>query len=199
MGLSAMQFRYCREIVAGTAPKVAVKRAGYSISNYAKLYTTMYRLSHNPEIQSMIAEMKAERKERLNVAPENVESEVAKLAFVNIQDLYDGKGKLIPVHLLDPVVAAAVSSVEYERKVVRKKKAGEEEVEEPEETMMVLSKVRLHDKKQCLELLARRLGMLKDTLDINDVGAELAKKLTAARERIKAVPIPIKAAKEEEF
>lgn len=40
--------------------------------------------------------------------------ETGKLAFINVRDLFDAQGNLIPVAELDPEISAAIVSIEFE-------------------------------------------------------------------------------------
>ena len=77
--------------------------------------------------------VKQRRAKKYSLSKERVDEELAKLAFVNPQDLCDSSGFPLPVHLLDRDVAAAVKEV-------------------------VVGGYKLHDKKAVLDLISKNEG-----------------------------------------
>jgi len=97
-------------------------------SNATKSYMEVYGLSEYHSAQtggskhlsnSIIASyihmrrdiVRKRNAKKYDVSKERVMAELAKLAFVNTQDLYDSAGVPIPPHLLDRDVAAAIAHV----------------------------------------------------------------------------------------
>lgn len=115
----------------------------------------------DPLIQEEIQVQMALRNERTEVSEDKVVKELAKMAFSNITNVvkWDKKGqvKVNPSADLPDDVTAAISSVE---EVINKR--GKRQL-----------RVRMHDKKGTLELLARHLGMLLDR-NVTDMNLEIA-------------------------
>lgn len=110
---------------------------------------------------------------RLRVDNVNVLSELARIAFFDIRNLFDDQGRPLPVQKLDEVTAAAISSI----KVQQLGKA---------DGFATVIEYKLNDKLKALDKLARYLGLFKeDNININVNGnvqiAEMSKTERARR------------------
>ncbi len=128
----------------------AARRAGYSKDTAKQIGTE--NLS-KPTIAAKIQEAMDLRAQRLEITADKVLVEIGKLAFSNSKDLYDGKGRLIPVHELDSDVAATISEI-TEKSIGRN---GDDVVLE--------RKYKTADKKGNLELLGKHLVLFADRLE----------------------------------
>jgi phage terminase small subunit len=117
-----------------------------------------HRLMKHDEIKARIEQLHKEQIKRLEATADRVLLEAGKLAFVNMRDLVDTEGKMIPLHELDPEVSAAITSIEYDeiysgegkhRKVIGR-----------------TTKVKISDKYKGLELLGKRLKVFSDKLEV---------------------------------
>ena len=86
--------------------------------------------------------------------PERVLSEIGCIAFVQVGDLYDEHGRILPVKQLPPHVQAAVASSEAIRG----------NVDQGDRQFDKLVKGRLWDKPKMLKLLAKHHGLLKESV-----------------------------------
>ena len=141
---------FCREYLVDLNASGAARRAGYSerTSNMQG-----YRLLTKAYITAEVQRLMGERARRLDISADAVLAELAKLAFVNVRDLFDDSGRLIPAHQLPVEVAAAVSSIKV--KLERVPGGEPTDVEAVVET-------KLWDKKGSLELLGKHLRLFDD-------------------------------------
>ena len=91
--------------------------------------------------------------------------EYAKISFFDPRRLYDGSGKLLPVHELDADVAAAIGGVD-----VAERSLGDDGSE-------FTKKIKFIDKKGALDSLAKHLGMFSEKTSSNDDADEAFKEL----------------------
>lgn len=140
-------------LVDGNATRAATA-AGFAEASAA---VTGARLLKNPTVASLISERQARRSAKLEITAETVLQELAKLAFHDPGKLYDEKGRLKPVHLLDDMTRAAVSQVEVD----------ETETIDDQGARVVAKtkKLKLADKGQNLERLGRYLKLFTDRLE----------------------------------
>ena len=89
------------------------------------------------------------------IDPKRILEELATVAGVNVADLYDKQGNLLPVHKLPRHVTAAISSIEVVKKNLE---AGDGKVD-------TIHKVRLWDKLKALEALAKHFGLLVEKVE----------------------------------
>jgi len=178
-GLSSRQEEFARQYLAPTAPEGykmqdndvpfngtrAVIRAGYSENG---AHVTASRLLRNPKIQAYMATLRKPAMEQFQLTQERILQEMASLAFSNVLDFVnidDNSGQAwIDIAKCSREQAAAL--------------AGFEVIEMPPVTMMengievsrevLKHKIKLHDKKPILEMLAKREKMLEpDRLNVN--------------------------------
>lgn len=121
--------------------------------------------------------MKRKAAERLAdlIDPDRLLRELASLAYLNPKDLYDERGKLLPIRDLPDHVAAAVAGLEVVRGNVDK---GDGQFDD-------VLKIKHWDKTRALDMLMRHLALYKDALDVNVKGsAEILARLVAGRARV---------------
>lgn len=106
------------------------------------------------KVAAAIAEAHGRRAAKLEVNAERVLAELAKLAFYDPADLFDEKGRLLPITRLDDISRAAIAGIEVETR----ERGG---------SPSVLSKVKLADKGLNLERLGRYLKMFTDKVEHN--------------------------------
>lgn len=124
-------------IRAGYSPKTANEQG---CQNLAKL-----------SIKNAIAEAMAERSRRTGINQERVLTELAKMAFVNIDDVVDFDNGTIKENASKEDLAC-IQSIKI--------KPGEYGTER---------EVKLYDKRANLELIGKHLGMFKDKVEIETV------------------------------
>lgn len=148
---------FCLEFLARGRNGVRAYQAVYAGTTYMSAAAAASRLLNDDKIQARIQELYEEQVARLKATADRVLMEAGKLAFINARDLFDGEGKMIPIHELDPEVAAAIVSIEYDeiysgegknRKVIGR-----------------TAKVKLADKYKGIELLGKRLKVFSDKVE----------------------------------
>lgn len=103
-----------------------------------------------------MAVKQAKHLERADLTAERVMEEVRRIAFSDIRAIFDADGNLRPLHTLSAEEAAAIASVEV---VIKNAKAGDGQTD-------TVHKIRAWDKLQGLEIACKRLGLLKESIDI---------------------------------
>lgn len=96
-----------------------------------------------------------ELRKNLNITPERVLQEYARIAFADVRCIFDDNGTLIPIHELDDDTAAAVASVEVQT-------IGDKEGVMKTDT----HKVKMYDKLNALGVLAKRLKLYEDSIKV---------------------------------
>lgn len=130
---------YC---IDGNATRAAIKAGFAEVS--AKV--TGARLLKNPRIAKVIEERQAQRAKKLELTADHVLEELARLAFYDIRDLFDGTGKLKAITELDDVSRAAIAGIDVGRSI---------------------TKIKLADRGQNLERLGRYFKLFTDRSEID--------------------------------
>lgn len=113
-----------------------------------------------PKIRAAIQVEMDKRAKRLDIEPDRVLQEIAKLAFSDVQALFHPNGSLKAVPDLDPVIAKAIASVE----VVARQAIGRPSNKSRAKGVKVeyVHKYRLWDKLGALEKLGKHLKLFND-------------------------------------
>ena len=144
--LTAKQQRFCDEYLIDLKAKQAAIRAGYSPNTAEQQASRMLRIV---KVQNEIAREMAERSKRTGINQDRVLMEIAKMAFVNIDDVIDlDTAQVKQTATKDDL--ACIQSVK-----IKPTEFGTER------------EVRLCDKKANLELLGKHLGMFKDKVELD--------------------------------
>ena len=125
----------------------AAIRAGYSVESARDIGCENLT---KPNIQQVIAERMAERSRRTGVNADRVVAELAKIAFVNAEDVIDAETATIKPNAAREDTAAIQS--------VKVKVFGEDGLER---------EIKMADKLKALELLGKHLGMFKDKVELS--------------------------------
>lgn len=143
--LTAKQKRFCDEYLIDLNATQAAIRAGYSPKTACEQAS---RLLANVKIQNEIAIEMAERSKRTGINQDRVLMEIAKMAFVNIDDVIDlDTAKVKQTATKEDL--ACIQSVK-----IKPTEFGTER------------EIKLCDKKSNLELLGKHLGMFKDKVEL---------------------------------
>jgi len=141
--LTRRQSLFVAEYLIDLNARQAAIRAGYAEGSAAD---RGWELLHRcPPVMARLKEAMAERAQRTQITAERVLKELARLAFADIRNyLTEGPNKTLVVRPLmelsdDDVAALAEVQAEGDAKTLRR--------------------VKLHDKRAALELLARHLGL----------------------------------------
>lgn len=141
--LNPKQQKFADEYLIDANSRQAVIRAGYS-PKHAKHQA--YYLMRHPAVLQYLADKRTALGEATGIKAQAVLERYAAIAFFDIRTLYDEHQNLIPLHQLSPATAAAIAAVE-----TLEKKDGTGK----------LVKVRLHDKIDALNALAKHLGLFE--------------------------------------
>lgn len=141
------QKRFIEEYLIDLNATQAAIRAGYSPDTAKSIGSENLT---KPDIQAHIARAMAERSRRTGVNADRVVMELAKIAFVNANEVIDPKTATIREDAL-PEDTAAIQSVKV-------KTFGEDGLER---------EIKMADKLRALELLGKHLGMFKDKVELS--------------------------------
>ena len=156
--LTDRQERFCLEYVVDLNATKAAIRAGYAEKN---AYATGAENLRKPEIKKKIAQLQSEIAKRTEITADMVVRELAAIGFADVRECFDASGNLInPSKLPDSIakVVAGIDMIEV-KKDVRVKK------------------IKLWNKVQALESLAKHLGMYQQesgatAININVIDAK---------------------------
>jgi len=104
---------------------------------------------------------------------------IAELAFFDMRKFFTAGGNLIPIHDLDEQTARALKGCEVEKLF---KHFGKGQAEESG----TITKIRVADRLEALELLGRHLKLFTDKIEITDHQA-IVDKLQQGRARVAAM------------
>jgi phage terminase small subunit len=152
--LPEKQQRFVEEMLIDPKAGPAYRRAGYYYGTPGSADTMGARLLRNVQVQAALAEKRAERAARQQIAADKVFREWARLAFSDIGQLYDRDGNLKPIHELPEEARALIASVEIEERF--------EGTGKNRRVVGQTKKVKLWSKTQALDSLAKHLGMLNE-------------------------------------
>jgi len=128
----------------------AAIRAGYSVKTAKEIGSE--NLS-KPNIQEAVAKAMAERSKRTGINQDRIVLELAKMAFVNADNLIDPEDASIREGASEDDLAC-IQSVKVKTSVGASGTTTEREI-------------KLNDKMKALELLGKHLGMWNDKIDLN--------------------------------
>lgn len=148
--LTEKQQRFVDEYLIDLNATQAAIRAGYSVKTADAIGCENLT---KPNIQQAIAEHMAERSRRTGINQDRVVLELARIAFVNIDDVVDTEtGKILPDASRDDL--ACIEGIKYKESDNQFGGSVEREV-------------KVASKLKALELLGKHLGMWNDKLDVN--------------------------------
>lgn len=145
--MTKKQKRFVEEYLIDLNATQAAIRAGYSPDTAKSIGSENLT---KPDIQGHIARAMAERSRRTGVNADRVVMELAKIAFVNADDVIDAGTATIKDGAAREDTAAIQS--------VKVKTFGEDGLER---------EIKLADKLKALELLGKHLGMFKDKVELS--------------------------------
>lgn len=141
--LSEQQKRFCEEYIIDFNGTRAATKAGYKSAK-----TQASRLLSQDNIQEYVQEIIQKRSKRVNVTADDVINELAKLAFVSVEDLYcEITGDLLPINEMNEKAKAAISSLETKSIRVGK------------DSYKKINVAKTYSKEKALELLGKHLGI----------------------------------------
>ena len=150
VALTAKQKRFVEEYLIDLNATQAAIRAGYS-SKTAQEQSS--RLLSNVMVQETIAKAMAERSKRTGINQDRVIQELARIAFVNPQNVIQTSKASVRQDISEDD-AACIQAVKVK-------------MSESENGSSCEREVRLNDKLKALELLGKHLGMFKDKVEVD--------------------------------
>nr|WP_243122662.1 terminase small subunit [Clostridium sp. KNHs216] len=155
--MTAKQKKFCEEYLIDLNATQAAIRAGYSPNSAGAIGGENLE---KPEIRARIDTALAEQSKRTGVTADRVVRELAKVAFVNAEDVINFDSATIKSGSCRDDTAA-IASVKVKTIPTSDGEGVEREI-------------KLADKLKALELLGRRLGLFTDNVNLNgDVGVTI--------------------------
>lgn len=134
--------RFCLEYVIHYNEETAATKAGWPIWNATAIGRRLLSL---PRVQKQIEDLQKNITKKLQITQERVMTEWANLAYVNIQDFYDNRGRLKPIQSMDRELASMVKEITFD-------KFGNKTY-------------KLYNKIQGMEALSKTLGLFEKTVE----------------------------------
>lgn len=150
MAKQSKQDVFVEEYLVDLNATQAAIRAGYSVKTANEQAS---RLLANVKVQTKIAKAMAERSKRTGINQDRVVLELARIAFVNPQNLINPEDASVRDNASEDDLAC-IQSVKVKTSFSDK---GD----------MIEREVKLNDKMKALELLGKHLGMWNDKIDLN--------------------------------
>lgn len=149
--LNAKQKRFVDEYLIDLNATQAAIRAGYKKTEYTD--TNANKLLENTRIREAIDKAMAERSKRTGINQDRVIQELARIAFVNPQNVINAENGSVREDATEDDLAC-IQAVKV------KTMSGDKGYSEERE-------VRLNDKMKALELLGKHLGMFTDKVELD--------------------------------
>lgn len=148
--MTRKQDRFVKEYLIDLNATQAAIRAGYSPKTANEQGA---RLLANVSVQEAIAKAMAERSKRTGISQDRVIQELARIAFVNPQNVIDSEDASVREDATEDDLAC-IQSVKVKTMSGEKGSSVEREI-------------KLNDKMKALELLGKHLGMFKDKVELD--------------------------------
>ena len=155
MAITEKQKKFVEEYLIDLNATQAAIRAGYSAKNAGKIGP---ELLGKTRISNEITKRIAERSRRTGINADRVLIELAKIAFVNADDVIESKDATLKENASRDDLAAIQS--------IKVKTFGEDGIER---------EIKLADKLKALDMLGRHLGMWNDKLQVSGMEEEQKK------------------------
>lgn len=167
--LTPQQMLFCREYVIDRNATQAAIRAGYSEKTAPEQGS---RLLSYANVRAEVDRLLQGLAKKLDITAERVLNELAKLAFVDIADIYNEDGGLKQLSEMPEDARRAIVGIEIQEERIDGVVVGQ------------TRKVKLADKKGALVDLGRHLKLFTDKIELDD-SSSFTEKLQKARERAK--------------
>lgn len=170
--LNELQERFAAEYVKDVNATQAAIRAGYSRKT---AHAIGARLLKHVEVKALIDRMQAKVLDKAELSAARTLEEMRRLAFSNVQDLFDESGDLKPIHTLTREQAACIASLEV---IMKNATAGDGKVDR-------VLKIKVWDKPKVMEMLGKHFALLVERVQL-EAGDSLIEALHAGRARAAA-------------
>lgn len=151
--LNAKQARFVAEYRICLSATEAAKRAGYSPNT---AHSCGPRLLEHAGVKAALADVTARQMEKSELTATRTLEEMRRLAFSNVQDLFDEHGDMRPIQELTREQAACIASIEV---VMKNATAGDGKVDR-------ILKVKTWDKPKVIEMLGKHFALLVDRVRV---------------------------------
>lgn len=151
--MTKKQKRFVEEYLIDLNATQAAIRAGYKAGSAQRASEIGSELLQKTPVAEAIQQAMAERSKRTGISQDRVIQELARIAFVNPQNVINSKDASVKADATEDDLAC-IQSVKVKTMDGAKGKSVEREV-------------RLNDKMKALELLGKHLGMFKDKLEVD--------------------------------
>lgn len=162
--------RFVAEFLKDLNATQAAIRCGYS-EKTAKQQGA--RLLTNADIAAAVSKGQEKQLVKAEITAERVLEELARIAFVSAEELYNADGSVKLIDKMSVAARAAITQLSILKKNVT---AGDGQMD-------TVLNVRLADKLKALELLAKRFGLVKEQVEVTGLD-DLVERLTRARKRV---------------
>lgn len=156
--MTKKQKRFVDEYLIDLNATQAAIRAGYKAKNGQRASEIGYELLQKTQVSEAISEAIAERSKRTGINADRVLLELARIAFVNADDVINAKDATLKEDASRDDLAAIQS--------VKVKSFGEDGAER---------EIKLADKLKALDMLGRHLAMWNDKLQLSGMEEEKSK------------------------
>lgn len=160
--LTPRQQRFIQEFMVDLCAGKAVVRAGYSPRG---AYVHGCRLLRNPKIRQAIDQAIEQQSERTGIKSDAVLRHLMEIASVDIAEIFDEAGELLPLRKIPPHVRRAIAGIDtedlFEGRGKDRRKVGR------------VRKVRLWDKVKALESLGKHLKLFAERIELSTSLEEL--------------------------
>lgn len=149
--LTDKQAAFVQEYIVCLNATEAALRAGYKPKNAKSLG---YQVLQKPHVQTAIQRAMDKRARRTEIEADAVLQELAKIAFLDIRQAFDEKGRLKDIQEIPEDVARSIAGIEQ---FIEFGGRGEDR-----EAFGITKKIKLIEKTKALELLGRHLKLFKE-------------------------------------
>lgn len=141
------QYRtFAQEYIINFNGTEAAIKAGYSEKTASSQAS---RLLTHAKVQEFIQEYIKGREKRTEITGDMVIQELAKIAFVDVKNIYDDNGDLLPIPNLPSEITSAISTFK-----TRKENQGNSDYD-------IIEEYKMHDKMRALEMLGKHTGIFE--------------------------------------
>ena len=151
--MTARQMAFAHEYVADFNATGAAMRAGYKKDGAS---SAARRLMNNPQVRDLIEQLKVDRFARCMVSSDQVISQLIRIGFSDVRQIFTSGGACKRIEDLDPNTAAAIEAVKVTRRPTSEKDDDDQIVYED------VVEYKMAPKRPALELLAKHLNLVAD-------------------------------------
>lgn len=158
-------------VQTGSMAKAAAK-CGYG-GTPKSLKVSGYRLMQVPEVRARILQIQRDMRRELAITTRDVLAELSRIAFLDPRSIFDDRGELKPMNMLDEDVARAIGGYKVTTKTFG------------EDGESVEKEVKFISKDAALDKLGKHLGLWRNENEEGKITPEmLVKAMLEARERV---------------